>query len=466
MSRAAAQVKVLDQALGAGASLVLVGGAVRDRLIGRSGGDWDLATALMPEVVMARARQAGLRTIPTGLQHGTVTVLVEETPFEVTTFRGDGDYLDGRRPESVRLGVALEEDLARRDFTINAMALPVAALEAADWREALVDPFGGQADLAAGLLRAVGDPQVRFQEDGLRPYRACRFAAQLGFTVETATLAAIPACLDVAAKVAVERVFVEVGKLLLGRSAAAGLRLLEQTGLLDLAMPELRPLVGCAQNRHHAFDVWEHTLRVVEAARPEPAQRWAALLHDLGKPGTRTVDEAGEAHFHQHETLSLELAEALLRRLRASHALLASVLALVRHHGQYPTEAWGDAACRRLLMRLAADGLSLQDWGAFRLADQMGKGWGEEPCRSDTAQVLLRLEALAQGATALRVQDLHLDGRALMKLLGRSGGPWLGRLQRHLLERVLEQPALNTPAGLQAEALAWQDPEPLSPAPG
>jgi len=456
VSSSAARVQVLASALGEGASLVLVGGAVRDRLLGRPGGDWDLATALMPDTVMARARKAGLRCIPTGLQHGTVTVLVEGTPFEITTFRGDGDYLDGRRPESVRLGVALEEDLARRDFTVNAIALPVVAMEAPDWRDALVDPFGGQADLEAGILRAVGDPLVRFQEDGLRPYRACRFAAQLGFQVEAATLAAIPARLDVASKVAVERVFIEVGKLLLGRQAAAGLRLLEGTGLMDLAMPELRPLVGCTQNRYHVFDAWEHTLRVVEAAPAEPPQRWAALLHDVGKPGTRTVDEAGEAHFYNHEARSLDLAEALLRRLRASHALMDAALALVRHHGNHPTAEWSDGACRRLLKRLAADHLSLEAWGAFRLADQLGKGMGEEPFRTDNAGILARLDALAQAATALSVKDLQLDGRAIMRLLGRPGGPWLGQLQSHLLDRVLEDPALNTPEGLSELVRGWQ----------
>ena len=271
----------LQAALGPEAELVVVGGAVRDELLGRPHADWDLATKLMPKAVMDRARAAGLKAIPTGLQHGTVTVILEDRPIEITTFRSDGDYLDGRHPESVRLGVSLEEDLSRRDFTINAMALPVGGGD-------LVDPFGGQADLAARILRAVGDPLQRFAEDGLRTLRACRFAAQLGFEVEAGTLAAIPERLEVARKVAAERVLTELTKLLCGDEPQRGLDLLAGTGLLDLWLPELRPMIGCGQNRHHRWDVWRHTLEVVRWAPADPGLRWAALLHDAGKPGPRS----------------------------------------------------------------------------------------------------------------------------------------------------------------------------------
>ncbi len=435
----------LKEALGPAAELVVVGGAVRDELLGRPHADWDLATALLPELVMGQARAAGLKVIPTGLQHGTVTVILEDRPVEVTTFRSDGDYLDGRRPESVRLGVGLHEDLARRDFTINAMALPVGGGE-------LVDPFGGRADLASRLIRAVGDPLQRFAEDGLRPLRACRFAAQLGFEVDPATCAAIPARLEVARKVAQERVFNELDKLLRGAEPDRGLRLLEGTGLLDLWLPELRPMVGCGQNRHHCYDVWEHTLRVVDQTPADPALRWAALLHDAGKPGTRTVDERGETHFYGHEALSLDLADALLARLKASHALRQEVAALIRHHGIHPTEAWGDPACRRFLRRLEEDGLTLARWAAFRLADHQGKGLGPEAWEGDYRAMLARLEALAAAAPPLSVRGLALDGAALMKLAGKGGGPWLGDLQRHLLEAVLDDPAANTPERLAALA--------------
>ena len=431
----------LKAALGPEAELVVVGGAVRDELLGRPHADWDLATRLLPQVVMNRARAAGLKVIPTGLQHGTVTVILEDRPVEVTTFRSDGDYLDGRHPESVRLGVDLVEDLSRRDLTINAMALPVGGGD-------LVDPFGGQADLVSRAIRAVGDPLQRFAEDGLRPLRACRFAAQLGFEVEAATLAAIPLRLEVARKVSVERVFTELDKLLCGAEPGRGLTLLAESGLLDLWLPELRPMLGCGQNRHHRHDVWVHTLEVVRLTPAESGFRWAALLHDVGKPGTRTLGLDEEAHFYGHEAQSLVLAEAILERLKASHALRKDVGALIRHHGTHPTEAWGDAACRRLLRKLSEDNLNLDRWAAFRLADQRGKGLEVEARESEHGALMARLGALVAAAPPLSIRELALDGAALMGLAGRSGGPWLGELQRQLLEAVTDDPNLNT-----AEAL-------------
>jgi len=427
----------LQEALGPGAELVIVGGAVRDELLGRPHADWDLATRLLPKTVMERARAAGLKVIPTGLQHGTVTVILEERPVEVTTFRSDGDYLDGRRPESVRLGVELSEDLSRRDFTINAMALPVGGGD-------LVDPYGGRADLAARTIRAVGDPLQRFAEDGLRPLRACRFAAQLGFEVEAATLAAIPQRLDVALKVAVERVFTELDKLLRGSEPERGLALLVECGLLDLWLPELRPMVGCGQNRHHRHDVWIHTLEVVRFAPVDAGLRWAALLHDAGKPGTRSTGPDGEVHFYGHEARSLELVEEIFDRLKASQALRKDVAALVRHHGTHPNDTWGDAACRRFFRRLAEDGLDLERWAKFRLADLRGKGLAWETSMAEHETLMARLGSLAAARPPLAVRDLALDGGALMKFAGRPGGPWLGELQRQLLEAVLDDPAVNT----------------------
>lgn len=427
----------LLEVLGPEAELVVVGGALRDDLLGRPHADWDLATRLLPGIVMDRARTAGLKVVPTGLQHGTVTVILEDRPVEVTTFRGEGDYLDGRRPDSVRLGVTLEEDLSRRDFTINAMARPVGGGD-------LVDPFGGRADLEARTIRAVGDPLQRFAEDGLRPLRACRFAAQLGFDVEPGTLEAIPRRLEVARKVSPERVFTELDKLLRGVEPDRGLRLLEACGLLDLWLPELRPMVGCLQNRHHAHDVWNHTLAVVRQAPPDSGLRWAALLHDAGKPGARSTGPDGQAHFYGHEARSLDIAAAILARLKASHALRVDVAALIRHHGTHPLDSWTEAASRRFLRRLAEDGLPLARWSGFRLADQRGKGLGLQAREHEHRRLVARLEALAALRPPLAVKDLALDGAALMALAGRPGGPWLGELQRQLLEAVLDDPELNT----------------------
>lgn len=428
---------------------------MRDRLLGRPSGDWDLASALHPEVATARAKAAGLRVIPTGLQHGTVTVMVGGQGFELTSFRDDGTYADGRRPESVRLGASLEEDLSRRDFTINAMALPAAVVDQPDWRARVVDPFGGQQDLAEGLIRAVGDPLRRFQEDGLRPLRACRFAAQLGFRLDPDTQAAITQRLDVARQVSVERVLVEVTKLLCGVNPRGGLALMADTGLLDMWFPELRPMLGCTQNLHHAYDVWEHSLRTLEGLAPEAAFRWAGLLHDAGKPGTKVADPDGEWHFHGHEAESLRLTELILKRLRASNAMLGAVLALVRHHGVHPEAAWSDGACRRHLRRLVEDSLALEDWAAFRWADFQAKGRPDPAWEAQHQAMLARLGALAAEQPPLRARDLALDGHALMALAQRKGGPWLGELQAHLLEGVLENPHLNTPEAQKRQAEAW-----------
>lgn len=431
----------LREALGPGAELAVVGGAVRDELLGRDHADWDLATRLLPQAVMDRARSAGLKVIPTGLQHGTVTVILEGRPVEVTTFRADGDYQDGRHPDSVRLGVDLIEDLSRRDFTINAMALPVGGGD-------LVDPFGGRADLSSRTIRAVGDPLKRFGEDGLRPLRACRFAAQLGFDVEPATLAAIPQRLDVARKVAAERVFTELDKLLRGADPGRGLTLVAESGLLDLWLPELRPMIGCGQNRHHRYDVWIHTLEVLRQVPADSALRWAALLHDAGKPKVRTTGADGAVHFYGHEAVSLMVAETILGRLKASHVLRKETAALVRHHGTHPDAAWKDAACRRFLRRLEEDGLALDRWAAFRLADLRGKGVDVEAREVEHQAWMARLKALADSAPPLSVRALALDGAALMRLMEREGGPWLGDLQRQLLEDVLDDPAANTPEQL------------------
>lgn len=460
-------VRKLAETLGPGAALHAVGGWVRDRLLGAAGGDLDLATALEPQQVLERATAAGYRAIPTGMAHGTVTVLVGGRPVEITSFRGDGAYRDGRRPDAVTFGVGLEADLARRDFTINAMALPVQVLGAPNWPSRIVDPFGGRADLALGLIRAVGDPLQRFAEDGLRPLRACRFASQLGFELEAATRAAIQLRLDVCAKVAVERVFTELTKLLCGKEPARGLRLLEATGLLDLWLPELRPMVGCQQNRHHRFDVWEHTLRGFEQeASGAAAVRWALLLHDAGKPAARTEDAAGEAHFLGHEALSEELADRILRRLRAPNRLRARALAFVRFHGRHPRPDGSDREYRRLLKELQVAGLGPEEWRNFQLADRWGKGWFEtghpdgrsgprwwEDTRADWAAVEVRLRSVS--APALSARHLALDGGALMALAGRPPGPWLGRLQAWLLERVLDDPECNSPEGLAELAAGW-----------
>jgi putative nucleotidyltransferase with HDIG domain len=441
--------------MGPDASLAAVGGYVRNRLLGVQGGDLDIATALTPEIVIERAEAAGLNVIPTGLSHGAVTVVLDGANIEITTYRGDGDYLDGRRPTSVKFGVSLEEDLARRDFTINAMALPLEHLDSEDWRDSVIDPFGGKKDLETGLIRAVGDPLLRFSEDGLRPYRACRFVAQLGFCVEPLTGNAIPQRLDVASKVAVERVFTELTKLLTSASAPAGLKALAEYGLLDLCLPELGPSIGCTQNEHHAYDVWCHAMEAVKFAPADPAMRWAALLHDVGKPSARFIAPTGKAKFHGHEAASEKMASQILKRLKASNALQSEVLALIRHHGAKPDETWSNGACRRFLRRMAADGLDWRRWADIVLADRMAKGINTETLPGAHAELLERMEKITRDSPPLNAKSLAIDGKIIMKLADKPSGPWIGELQKYLLEAVTDEPTLNTADDLEGLARKW-----------
>jgi tRNA nucleotidyltransferase (CCA-adding enzyme) len=312
--------EVCRRLVAAGKQAHVVGGCVRDLLLGRPVKDWDIATSAFPDDVQTIFR----RTVPTGIAHGTVTVLVGDAAVEVTTYRGEGAYSDARRPDHVVFGVLLEEDLARRDFTMNAIAYdPLGG--------ALVDPFGGRADLDARLIRAVGDPAARFREDGLRVMRAIRFAATLGFAVEPATEAAIPSALGSLARVSGERVRDELLKLLGAPKPSVGLEIAERTGILGVILPELAEGVGVPQNRFHRWDVWRHTMASVDATPGDAITRLGALLHDVAKPRTAERTER-RITFYGHCEMGAEMAEGICRRLRRSRETTERVAYLVRDH--------------------------------------------------------------------------------------------------------------------------------------
>ena len=245
----------------------------------------------------------------------------------------------------------------------------------------------------------------------------------------------------------------EFTKLLCGLDPKRGLQLLADSGLLDLWTPELRPMIGCTQNRHHLFPVWEHTLEAV--ARGSSLRCAGRRSCTMGKPSTRTDDETGGVHFYGHEALSLEITSAIFKRLKIGHAFTREVLALVRHHGTHPTDEWSDAACRRFLGKLSEDGLPLEQWGRFRIADQLAKAFGEAENLLEHQKVMERMRRLAEAQPPLSPSALALDGKALMRLAGKRGGPWVGRLQKHLLDAVLDDPDLNTAEGLQRLAQEW-----------
>lgn len=424
----------------AGHEAHLVGGCVRDLLRGIPPLDWDVATDARPDRLLALFPGARYEN-----RFGTVAVPLPDGTHEVTTFRHDGTYSDHRRPDDVTFGDTLDEDLARRDFTVNAIALP---LDADGMPGAVADPCDGRADLAAGVLRAVGDPRARFREDALRMLRAVRFAATLGFTVEPATRAAIADEASLAIHVSGERTFVELMRLLAAERPSTGLRLAEETGLLAVIAPELARQRGIQQAKAPGEDLWDHTWRTVDAASRSlvdglPVARTAALLHDVGKPAT-----FADGHFVGHDTVGADLAAAWLDGLRAPRAFTARVAGLVRHHMFSYTPEWSDAAIRRFIRRVGlADLEALLD---LRAADNVGSGLPSDVDGLDELRERCRAQVAAHAA--LERGDLAVDGDDLMRALTLAPGPAVGRLLDELLERVLADPMLNERGRLLAIA--------------
>ncbi len=414
----------------------VVGGCVRDVLIGRGVSDWDLATSATPEQVKRVFR----RVIPTGIQHGTVTVLEGGEGYEVTTLRGEHGYSDGRRPDEVYFVTEIEADLARRDFTVNAIAIdPVTGK--------LTDPFGGLDDISSRTLRAVGNPEERFSEDGLRIQRGARFVATLEFDLEPATRAAMRPALDVFARVSAERVREEWLKTMRAPRPSRAFEVMREVGILEVVLPELLDQVGCAQNAYHEYDVWEHTLACLDAASPDdPLLRVAVLLHDLAKPKTRAMsDKTNDYTFYNHEVEGAEMADAWLKRYKFSNQERELITGLIRHHLICYESSWTDSAVRRFIKRVGEE--NIPRLFALARADAVGKG---NPPKGDPAQTLALLDelgarigrVLAQGA-ALSTRDLAIDGRDVMRELGVEPGRIIGQVLEALLERVLDDPSLN-----------------------
>ena len=424
-----------------------VGGCIRDELLAELRGaptehrnDWDIATSARPEAVMKLFR----RVIPTGLKHGTVTVLFDDRAYEVTTLRGETTYSDGRRPDSVFFVDDIKDDLARRDFTINAMAYDVLA-------DRLIDPFGGLADLEQKRLRAVGEPAARFAEDGLRVLRAARFVATLELELDPATERAIEPSLASYRKVSAERIRDEWLKTMKARTPSRAFGVMQKHGLLAISAPELVESVGCEQNRYHAYDVWGHALHCLDACPPVPVLRVAGLLHDVGKPRSRAFSDKNQDYtFYDHDRIGAEMVDPLLSRLRFSTDEREHIVALVRHHIICYDDQWSDAAVRRWLRRVTPE--LAEDLYVLCHADIVAKG-------REHAEDLENLEGLkrhvarvmSEGA-AFGVKDLAIDGRTLMQELGLPPSRRIGEVLRELLEDVIENPSLNERSKLLARA--------------
>jgi len=365
----------------------------------------------------------------------------------VTTYRTEGGYSDSRRPDSVDFVSDIREDLRRRDFTMNAMALdPLAGV--------FLDPHGGENDLERKVVRAIGDPAERFGEDALRMLRAIRFATQLGFTVDPPTLENIARLSQRIAAVSPERVRDELTKLIQSSNPSYGLRLLNDTGLLLTVLPELAEGIGVQQRGNHRFDVFEHSLRACDAAPADNLSlRLAALLHDIGKPRALETGDDGERRFHGHDQVSAEMAEQILRRLRFPNKVIDSVTHLVRHHMFHYTPNWTDAAVRRFIARVGAG--HVPELIALRAADGQAVR-GEKVDTRALGEFSLRVQRTIAQQEALTIRDLAVNGRDLMDA-GIPAGPSLGVVLESLLETVLDDPAQNTPERLVEIARRFYD---------
>ena len=445
--------------INAGKQVYLVGGAVRDILRRGRANDWDLATDAKPEeVIELFSRPKGGRTagnknkirsfvIPTGIKHGTVTLHYRDLKMEVTTFRSESGYSNFRHPDRVSFGVSMEEDLSRRDFTMNAAAYKLP-------KGPLVDPFDGRGDIKNSLIRCVGNPLERFSEDALRPMRAMRFASQLNFNVDQNLLDAIPAVLPLTKMVAVERIRDEMDKILVTDKPSIALGLMEKTGLLELLIPELAACRGVKQDRvnnsgYHKFDVLDHSLLGSDYASIDRTYyeggnplhvRLAVLYHDIGKATTAEPDGHGGWTFHGHDRESSKIARKILRRFKYPNALIEKVCILIDEHMFNYQENWSDAAVRRFIIRSGEE--NLRDLYSLRRADAFGTT-GIEPSSSFLLPMMNRMEKILSEKKALSLKDLAVSGKDLIKI-GISPGKYMGIILEELLNTVIEDPELNT----------------------
>ena len=419
----------------AGFSAYAVGGCIRDSLLGLTPHDWDLCTSALPEDMLRVFKDE--RVAETGLKHGTLTVIRDHIPYEITTFRVDGAYTDHRHPDSVAFVADVSEDLARRDFTINAMA----------WSPdtGLTDLFGGREDLEAGVIRCVGEPSLRFGEDALRILRALRFASVYDFAVDPATDEAARKLAPTMRSVAGERIREELLKLLCGRGAGRILR--AYPDVLGVIIPEILPMVNYdQQNHHHSWDLWEHTVRALEGVPPEPDLRLAMLLHDTGKPSVRTTDERGEGHYRGHQAASAKIAERVAADLRLDNAFRDRLILLVEYHDIPLRTDSGETNLDRSFLLRRLNRFGEKDLRALFLihrADRIATGYSS-PERED-ARLKERMDALdtlLAEQPCFTVRNLAVNGNDLLAAGYR--GKKVGETLQRLLENVMDGKTENT----------------------
>lgn len=429
-------IQIIERLESCGHEAYAVGGCVRDSILGKEPADWDITTSASPEDVKALFTH----TIDTGIAHGTVTIMCGKCGYEVTTYRIDGEYKDGRHPESVAFTNLLSEDLRRRDFTINAMAY--------NQTEGLVDLFGGMQDLQDGVIRCVGEATERFSEDALRMLRAVRFAAQLGFSIEKATYDAICTLAPTIARVSMERIMVELVKLLTSDHPEE-MRTVYVCGLSAVFLPEFDAMMETPQHTvHHQYSVGEHTIHALMAVPAERILRLTMLFHDVAKPVCRTTDEAGNDHFYGHPEIGAEMTGQILRRLKFDNDTIRSVKRLVRFHDMRPVLQ--EKNVRRSIVKMGLE--SFPEIFAVKRADTMAQSMYMRQQKLDAIDQFEALyDRIIEKQVCVQKKDLALNGKDLLEL-GVPQGKKVGEILDLLFAQVIEEPAKNTREELLTEA--------------
>ena len=439
---------IIEKLIEAGYEAYAVGGCVRDSLIGREPHDWDITTSATPYEI----KDIFKKTIDTGLKHGTVTVMMNHVGYEVTTFRIDGEYSDHRRPDSVTFTRELREDLLRRDFTINAMAY--------NDKTGVVDLYGGMDDLRDKVIRCVGNPDERFDEDALRIFRAVRFSAQLGYSIEAATADAIKRHVEELRMVSAERIETEFTKLITSDHPEK-IEELYDYGITSVFLPEFDVLMRTEQETpYHIYDVGHHTIEVMKNVSPRKHMRYAALLHDIGKPAAKTTEVLDREvhgkyyhnvdHFKGHNVIGADMVPDIMKRLRMDNDTMKAVSRLVYFH-DVGINGFSKKGMRRLLSKLGTE--NFEDLYELRIADMKG----QSDFKLEERKQLIRefreyYEEIVKDRDALSIKDLMIDGTGLMNM-GVPKGPEVGKILNALLEKVLENPSLNEKEELERLAL-------------
>jgi tRNA nucleotidyltransferase (CCA-adding enzyme) len=418
---------IIDKLSENGYEAYVVGGCVRDSLIGKTPNDWDITTSALPQQV----KKIFTKTIDTGLKHGTVTILVDREPIEVTTYRIDGEYEDNRRPRTVEFTRNLIEDLKRRDFTINAMAY--------NDKDGLIDAFNGLEDLKKKVIKCVGKPCERFNEDALRMLRAIRFSAQLGYNIDDETNNAIKECSALIQNVSMERIQIELSKTLISQEPGKFMKIYE-CELMEYILPEFITCIGNSQNHpYHSYDIHEHLIKSVEAIKPDRALRWTMLLHDIGKPETKTTDEEGIDHFYGHIELSAMMASNILKRLKFDNKTINKVVRLIKVHDYRINNS--PKTIRKAIKKIGDD--LFLDYLAVQRADIMAQNINKMDSRLQMLDSIRNqydeIKALSQ---CVSIKELKVNGKDLIEN-GIKEGKQIGYILNELLDVVIIHPDKN-----------------------